>query len=193
MPGAAGPSPLESLLNALLALLRRIFKPFLDWLSGVAGGGRSIGVILGILLAIVAIAAVTVLILRIVDALADTSPRARGGGAAATGALAQARSAADWRALAERAAASRDYAAAIVALFSAALATLDEASLVPFDSARTPGEYRRMLRRVRWAAGDPFDVLAESFVRAAFDARPVDDGDYVRALHAYDDLRPLAA
>ncbi len=91
----------------------------------------------------------------------------------ALGAREAALPAADWLAVARAAAARAAYAEAIAALFRAALAELDERAIVVFDAARTPGEYRRAVRRARAAAAAPFDDLAERFVRAAVaDATP---------------------
>jgi hypothetical protein len=192
-PAASAPAG-PSLWDLLTQFLARLFKPFFTWLHGVSGGSKPLGMLLGYVLAALVAAGLVYLILRIVNALASGrtgAVSARRG--ADAGALVLSRSTADWRALAERAAAAGNYAAAIAALFSAALALLDESALVPFDAARTPGEYRRLLRRSMAAASEPFDALADAFVRAAFDERPVSGDDYARALRAYDGLRPLGA
>ena len=82
--------------------------------------------------------------------------------------LANAQAATDLRAESERAATQGDYARAIALLFGAALRELDERDLVAFDPARTPGEYRRLLRRTAASTSPPFDVLSGTFVRASF-------------------------
>jgi hypothetical protein len=191
-PSSSAP-PAESLLQALLDYLGHVLKPFFDWLHGAAGSAKPFGLGLGLLLLALALGLVAFAIVRILNALTGV----RGGRgtihARRAGALPTARSAAEWRALAERAAAAADYASAVAALFSAALAALDERALVPFDAARTPGEYRRLLRRAAASAGRPFDVLADGFVRAAFADEPVDADDYTRALDAYDGLWTRAA
>ena len=167
-------------------------KPFFDWLHGVGASGKPIGYAIGFVLAALVLAGIVFLALRIVEALTGT-----GGGDSArrrpAGILAQLRDAAGWREAAARFAAAGDYARAVAALFSAALATFDEEGLIAFDSARTPGEYRRLVRRTAAGEGDAFDALADAFVRAAFSAEAVSAADYARAEDAYARLRPLAA
>jgi len=99
---------------------------------------------------------------------------------------------ADWVAFARLAAARGDFAEAIAALFAAALATLDAAEIVRFDAARTPGEYRRIVRRERELAADAFDDLAQSFVRARFAPQPVDAVAFGIASGAFERFEPIA-
>lgn len=189
-PTSAKP-PEPSLLEAFGDWLNHLLKPLFHWLEG-AQNGSATNVLLSLALLGAVLAVVAFAIVRILDALSrGRGASASGPHAGRAGALAPARGAAEWRALAERAAAAGDYAAAIAALFSAALAALDERGLVPFDSARTPGEYRRVLRRAATLskrARDSFDVLSECFVRAAFAGLPADGEAYARARSAYDGL-----
>ncbi len=91
---------------------------------------------------------------------------------------------------AAEAAAAGDFARAIGALFAAALAALDERGIVPFDGARTPGEYRRLVRRARPPAAPAFDALAGGFVRAMFAPAPPQRADYDAAARAFAVLEP---
>lgn len=83
------------------------------------------------------------------------------------------------------AAAAGAYARAIALLFRAALLDLDGAALVPYDPARTPGEYRRRVRGALATAAAPFDDLTARFIRAAFGAQAPHAGDYDAAQRAY--------
>jgi hypothetical protein len=83
------------------------------------------------------------------------------------------------------AAAAGAYARAIALLFRAALFDLDGAALVPYDPARTPGEYRRRVRGALAAAAVPFDELTARFIRAAFGKQVPQAGDYDAARRAY--------
>jgi hypothetical protein len=89
------------------------------------------------------------------------------------------------RSAAAAAARAGDHRRAIAMLFRAALLALDRAALVHFDAARTPGEYRRSVRRAAVAAAAPFDDLAGLFVRATFGAATVLRDDYDAASRAY--------
>ena len=91
---------------------------------------------------------------------------------------------ADARALAE----GGDYGRAIGVLFAAAIETLDERDIVPYDAARTPGEYRRAVRRTRGAIADAFDVIARGFVLAVYGNDAPDELAWAGALAAYDRL-----
>jgi len=90
------------------------------------------------------------------------------------------------------AAAAGDYGRAIALLFRAALLDLDRAAIVTFDAARTPGEYRRLVRRALRAASAPFDELAVLFVHASFGTAPSCRVDYEAADRAYGAFAPLA-
>ena len=80
---------------------------------------------------------------------------------------------------AARAAAQRgDYAGAIGLVFRAALFALDAGGAIGFDPARTPGEYRRLVRARAGVATVPFDELSVRFVRASFAAQTPERADF---------------
>jgi hypothetical protein len=96
--------------------------------------------------------------------------------------------------IASAAAAERgEYAQAIALLFRAALAALDERALVAYDAARTPGEYRRVVRGALERAACSFDELVSRFERASFSAAPASRGDYEAATRAFVAFQPLAS
>jgi len=84
-------------------------------------------------------------------------------------------------------AAARDgeYGVAISLLFQAALLALDRSGRVPYDSARTAGEYRRAVRRSVAGAAVPFEALAHAFTYAAYSRSPADESDWRAADAAY--------
>jgi len=149
-----------------------VLSPLFHPIARALAASRGAGTIVGMVLVALALGLLAFVGFRLAIAFAGPALAAgpRGG---ARGAGEPALSVGDLLAAARAAAARGAYAEAIAALFRAALAELDERAIVTFDAARTPGEYRRAVRRARAAAAGPFDELAERFVRAAFaDATP---------------------
>ena len=93
---------------------------------------------------------------------------------------------ADLRTAALAAAQRGDYALAIALIFRAALSALDERELIGYDGARTPGEYRRLVRRTIAAAANAFDDLTVRFVRASYARTATTREDFDGAAGAYD-------
>lgn len=164
-------------------VLRRIFPP----LAHALAASRGIGTALGVVLIVCALGALGFALVRLALAFVRRAEAPGLGGASV--ALAGRRTPGAWRAAAAAAAARGDYAPAIAALFSAALAMLDVRALVAFDAARTPGEYRRLVRRAACEAALPFDELSERYVRAAYAAASPSATDFAaaeRALAAFE-------
>ena len=67
---------------------------------------------------------------------------------------------------------------------------LEQRELVAYDPARTPGEYRRLVRGRRSEAAPAFDELAERFTRAAFAREPALRDDFEAAQRAYAVFEP---
>ncbi len=161
-------APHESLLSIVLHwLFDHLIAPLIHPISRALAASSGVGTFVGFAFVAVALALLAYVAFRLAVAFAAPAVAARAGSLAARG-LAIELGSADWRAAARDAAARGAYADAIAALFRAALAALDEHAIVAFDAARTPGEYRRAVRRARAAAAAPFDDLADGFVRAAF-------------------------
>jgi hypothetical protein len=119
-------------------------------------------------------------------AVGATEWRRRGDADPAQAGLETAERAASLRAAARVAAERGDHGLAIVLLFRAALAALDERSLVAYDASRTPGEYRRLVRLSPAAASSAqFDELTARFVRASFAKLPASRADYDAAAGAF--------
>jgi hypothetical protein len=97
----------------------------------------------------------------------------------------------DLYALARDQARSGNAAPAVALLYQAALMLLDRVDRVAYDPSRTPGEYRRLVRRKAQATADAFDALARLFVAVAFGrARPGSD-EWDRADAAYAGIRRM--
>ncbi len=160
--------------------VRHVLGPLFPPLARALDAAHGAGTIVGIVLVAAALAGVAYVVVRLVLAFARRSPSAPGP-APAAGLPPTPLSAAQWRARAREAAARGDYARAIAALWAAALALLDERALVALDAARTPGEYRRLVRRFRAPACAPFDALSERFVYAAYAGQPPSASDFEAA------------
>jgi len=86
---------------------------------------------------------------------------------------------------ARAAARNGSYGLAIALLFQAALLTLDRSGSVPYDAARTAGEYRRAVRRSVAGAAPSFETLARAFTYAAYAETPAGESDWRAADAAY--------
>ncbi len=84
------------------------------------------------------------------------------------------------RAAAFAAAAERRFRAATGLLFAAATRALDERGRLIYDAARTPGEYRRLVRDPR------FDALASDAVLALFAQAEPPESLFARMNNSYD-------
>lgn len=180
-------APAESLFDRVFRWigdrLHDIFKRF-----GVGPAMRNSGVVVGWLLLLAGLVGLANVIYRF--AVLVAGDRA-GHAARSVGiALATPSTSAALRAEAAAAAERADYARAIVLLFRAALAALDERALILYDAARTPREYRRIVRRTVAAASGPFDELTARFVRATFAEAPASRADYDAAAGAFDAFDP---
>ncbi len=155
--------------------------PLFAKLGSALGASPALASAVGIGAILVALVALGVVVQR----LLANRVRADATDAPAQGLVPTDRDAAAWVAFARAAAARGEFATAIAALFSAALVTLDARAIVAFDAARTPGEYRRLVRRERPPAADAFDALATLFIRARYARETPDAGTYGEAVDAY--------
>jgi hypothetical protein len=180
------PSLLEVIWNWVVDhVLRPLFHPLL----GAIRASHGVGTIVAIVLIVASVALLAFLIYRLIVAFVRPEGSKRRGSWAGI-ALDERLGSRLWRERARAAAAAGDYRAAIAALFSAALAALDERAVVAFDGARTPGEYRRLVRGARRAASAPFDDLTARFVRAAYAEAATGANDFDAADRAYADFEP---
>ena len=189
VPATTASEPQPDVWGMFWQWVRDGLAKLLHPIVGALQKSARVGTVLGVILTIASLLALVYVIARL--ALAFAAPRRRAASGFSESALQERRSAAQWRAVAAEAAARGDFARAVAALFGAALATLDESGVVPFDGSRTPGEYRRLVRGARAGAAPPFDALTECFVRAAYSGAPVQRVDFegaARALHALDPL-----
>jgi hypothetical protein len=169
---AVGPSWWERLLRWLGELLRHVFR------SVPQGSGN-------VFMIVVVIAALAVLAVGVVMLVRRARPQPRrAGNRVEASALADELDASALRARARAAAAAQRFREAAALLWASALRALDERGRVRFDLARTPSEWRRLVR-------DPaFDVLARDAVFALFGERAPDAEALARMNAAYDVLLP---
>jgi hypothetical protein len=168
----AGPSWWERFSHWLAGLLRAMFH-------AVPHGS---GDLLTVLVVIVVLAALAVGVGLLVRRVRPRRRRPRGGIDAA--ALPDELNASALRARARAAAGAQRFREAAALLWISALRALDERGRIRFDVARTPGEWRRLVR-------DPaFDVLARDAVFALFGERVPDAAALDRMNAAYDALLP---
>ena len=146
-------------------------------------GAKDAGAAFGIALIIAVLALLVLVVVRLVTFFAaGSAPRPADARAAA---LVPRTSAAEWLARAREAAGRGEYGSAIAALFNAALRCLDERGDVPYDAARSPAEYRALVR-ARVAGGAPhFETIARRFILATFSRATPQREDYEAALSAY--------
>ncbi|HEV3157938.1 MAG TPA: DUF4129 domain-containing protein [Candidatus Baltobacteraceae bacterium] len=174
----------QIIYEAIIALLKRVLGRIFSGVHVPTGSGTVLSVVV---VALVAFATI-LLGVRILGALLrrehKTNRQIMGSP------LSRDRTAAAWREIAERAAAEGAFARAIVALFSSAICLLDERKIIPTDDARTPGEYRRLVRRKHPAVATAFDTVSECFIHAAYAPEPARQHDYDAAARAYAVLEP---
>ncbi len=158
-----------------------IFRPLFDGLAAAHG----FETVLGAAMVALAMGALGFVAIRLALAFARaSSPRPAPGDGWEM--LERGRDAAAWRDLARAAATRGDFARAIAALWMAALVRFDETAIVAFDEARTPGDYRRLVRRSLAAAGAPFDALARRYVLAKYARTDSGPDDFATAEHDLD-------
>ncbi len=174
-------------------IYKHVLQPLFGPLAHAASASQGVGTVLGYVLIAVAFAFLAFVAYRLAIAFAAPSASRGFGSSASARALAAERDPRAWHELARLAAARGDYGSAIAALFGAALAVLDETSIVAFDAARTPGEYRRLVRRARAPASAPFDDLADRFVRALYAPARAERADYEAAREAFAAFEPALA
>ncbi len=190
-PRTTGQKPQESLWQIVWNwLVDHVLRPLFHPVAHAFASSRGVATVAGFVLVALALCGLGYVVFRLLLAFvnAPNAKRAMRPGAATS--LDAERSARDWRALARAAAARGDFAQAIAALFGAALAELDEQTLVAYDAARTPGEYRRLVRRARARAEAPFDELTERFVRALYAPEAPERAEYEAAERALAALEP---
>jgi hypothetical protein len=85
-----------------------------------------------------------------------------------------------------------EFGRAIALIFRASLMLLDRSGRVPYDAARTAGQYRGEVQRHFAPAASSFDNLARSFTVATYASRPATDKEWSDAEAAYSRFEPLA-
>jgi hypothetical protein len=179
--------------------LGRVLQSIAEWWAkvmfraiGAAAATPAFGNIAAIVLITVAAVALAFLVYRIAMLVSIRRTRESRTNAAGTPLIAHA-SADETYDAACAAARSGSFGMAIALLFQAALLALDSAGRVPYDSARTAGEYRRAVRRSVASAAASFETLARAFTYAAYAQAPAGESDWRAADAAYTSLSATAA
>jgi hypothetical protein len=157
-------APAPNLIERFLAWLGERLEALLQAIGHVLGARTPLNVAVGVLVLVLAIAALGYLIARFVRLPARRQRRT-----ATSIALEQPLTSGELVAQALAAARAERWHAAASALARAALRALDERGRLRFDAARTPGEARRLLND---AAFDAFEREANTALFAAGAATP---------------------
>jgi hypothetical protein len=181
------PTLLSRLLDWIGDRVKEAWHSFFRALRGAKDASAAFGI--GLIVALLAL--LVVVVARVVAFFAAGSQPQRG--VIDLSAVVARTSAAQWLAQARAAAERGDYGAAIAALFNAALHLLDERRLVPYDPARSPAEYRALVRRHASEAADQFETIARRFLIASFSRSATGRDDYEATLHAYTTLAAAPA
>jgi hypothetical protein len=178
---AAAPAPQPSWFELFLDWLGGLVRGLLHGLDRVLGAHNRFEAGIGFVLIAAAFALLGCAIYLLVRSYLS-GPRRRPRAGPETMPAAVARSSAELRAAARRAAQLQRYRDAAALLFLAAVRALDERGRVAYDPARTPGEYRRLVH-------DPlFDAFAGDAVVAVFAAAEPAGEIFERMSGAYDRL-----
>jgi hypothetical protein len=172
----------EELWDWCRAFLGKLLARFIFWISSFPAV-RGASKLLGILLLATAAIAFLILAVRLVMWIFRFSPARRLEEKSARSS--PERSASAWYALASEEALQGRYRAAVCALFMAALRLLDERSVLVFDVAKTPNEYRKCVAELAATAAPAFDELSFCFVRAMYASGIPEQPIYDRAVRAY--------
>jgi hypothetical protein len=184
--------PHKSLWQRFLEWLADMFAKLFQGISNAANGVP----LLGQILAALTVAAIAALVLLMGYRLARyfVAARRRTRASDDAGELLKAGDRPEaLYARARDAASAGRYAAAVALVFRAGLLQLDAGGVIPYDAARTAGEYRRAVRRERAPAAAPFDELARSFTLAAYAEAPVGEHEWRGADAAYLAFAPRVA
>jgi hypothetical protein len=182
------------------ATQKTIWEKILDWiveqfvrlfsgLAQAAAGVPLLGSVFAIVLIALAVLGLAYVAYRIADGLALRRKTISADGEL----LPPIATADELHAAAIDAARAGAYARAIALLFHASLLQLDRTNRVEYDPARTPGEYRRLVRAKAPPAAGDFDALARVFTLAAFADVPVVESDWMSATSSYRGLFPSVA
>jgi hypothetical protein len=171
--------------------LDRVVQMFFDWFTKLmaraftaAAGAPAIGNIAAIVLITAAALALAFLIFRVTMLVVARQARMARSDVAGMP-LAKHAGADETYDAACAAARTGSYGLAVALLFQAALLALDSSGRVPYDPARTAGEYRRAVRRSDAGAAGAFETLVRAFTYAAYAQSPAGERDWRDADAAY--------
>lgn len=189
--GGAGlaPAPHETLWEKLLAFIAKLLGRILSGIFRATASTPILGQIFAVVFVLLLIAALGYLVFRLFDAFSRRRPSAQRDDGSP---IPQSIDPDELYRCGLGAASAGRYAQAVAMIFQASLANFDRQGMVAFDPSRTPGEYRRAVRRKAAAASFDFDTIAQAFVMAAFAERAVSHQDWSAVDAAYMNLRAVA-
>ena len=176
----SGKEPEKTLWARVLQWIGDRLSEIFHGIGRVLGSDNPWNVAIAITISVAIALALGYLVYTLVSRYAHARSNALRHGVYANQRLAREHTAADLRNAAFAAARAGRYREAAALMFGSAVRALDELGRVPYDAARTPGEYRRLVRN------PDFDTLANGAVVAIFaPAEPQADA-FDRMTHAYD-------
>ncbi len=189
--GGAGPAPPphETLWEKFLGFIAKLLGRILSGIFRATASTPILGQIFAVVIVLLLVAALSYLVFRLFDALSKSRPSAQGDDGSP---IPQAIDPDELYRRGLLAASTGHYAQAIAMLFQASLANFDRQGTVAFDPSRTPGEYRRAVKRKAAAASFDFDTIAHAFIMAAFAEIPLSKQDWSAVDAAYLKLRAAA-
>ncbi len=191
--GGAGPAPAphETLWEKLLAFMAELLGRILSGIFRATASTPMLGQIFAVVMVLLLVAALSYLVFRLFDALSKR--RRRSADADDGSPLPRTLDPDELYQRGLLAANAGRYAQAVVMLFQASLANFECQGTLAFDPSRTPGEYRRAVKRKAAAASFDFDTIAHAFIMAAFAEVPLSKQDWSAVDAAYLKLRAVAA
>lgn len=171
------PSPVASFLSRVWEAVGR----FWDWLFPETRLGETAGrVVFWVVLVALVVAGMVIAVRLLVSAAGSWRARERGAAAVPPGdaPVEKPTRASEWEALARRAAGEGRWREAALALYQALLFRLHEGGSLRYDPAKTPGDYRRELRRRGGDAPRVLDAFLRGFEPVAFGGRALDAEGY---------------
>lgn len=177
--GGMSPDPQPSWLDIVHAWLARVLHGLLVTVDRALGAHNPFEAVIGFALIAAAFALLGVGSYALARSYVRRPRQGSYAGADAPGSIGERRASA-LRGAALAAARAGRYREAAALLFGATVRALDEAGRIAYDAARTPGEYRRLVRDPR------FDVLANDAVVALFAAAEPSAELFERMSSAYE-------
>lgn len=180
------PPQQDTIWVRILKWIVRQFQKLIEALAYAAQGSPALGIVFAVILIGIAVLGLAYVGYRIASGIVIR----RESRSVEGDPLPAETSADELYAAAREAARSGRYAQAIALLFQASLLLFDRSKRIGYDPARTPGEYRRLVRRHAPPAAPAFETLARFFILAAYAGAHVGEGDWRGAESSFQSIAP---